>query len=365
MVLGIKWADKQRDVRALARGVGQAAAFAPTRWVPSIVGGPASLLPPYAKYSEYRRVVPGYATPLEVLRYWPDVLLPSVPLETPDWAPSLTRYFTFRPSTVERVPDQWGATTSFPDESWFFVNGILTNDDLARFNAAYLAHLFRRPVTVVQNATSGALFDLVECATGKAHITSTEAAKVALPPIHAALTDPSKTRVVLIAHSQGTIIAANVLQRLAESYAGKVPGPGSSREGLRQLEKHEIAKLEVYAFANCATEMRHIDLGEDGPVPHLESFANEWDLVARLGAIAPDAPSAEVEIDGPVYLRHGAKGHLLNEHYLIPVEVEQLRGQRPGGDGTSAPYQLVAGSGDPERDRVPRLYAYLNGGRPD
>ena len=194
MILGIKWSDRQRNLGALLHGVRHAAAFAPDGWLPSILGGPGSWLPPYGRFSEYRHVVPGYATPGEVLRYWPDVLVPSLPLETPDWAPSVAGYVTFRPSTVEQVPDKWGATTSYPDESWFFINGILTNSELARFNARYLASLFRRPVTVVQNATSGLLIDLLECAAGKTHVNSTEAAKTALPPIHAALTDPERER---------------------------------------------------------------------------------------------------------------------------------------------------------------------------
>lgn len=363
MVLGIKWSDSHRSLAELLRGVRDAAAFSPAKWVPSILGGPLSVLPPYGKFSEYRHVVPLYAAPGELLKYWPDVLIPSLPLETPDWAPSIAGLFTFRPSTVEEVPDRWGATTSFPEEEWFLINGILTNDDLARVNARYLAHLFRRPVTLVQNATSGALVDLLECAAGKSHIASTEAAKVALPPIHAALIDPQKTRVVVIAHSQGTIIAANVLERLAQLVAGEVPVPGSSREGLRPLTDEDIAKLEVYAFANCASQMRYID--QQRRVPWLESFANEWDLVARLGSIAPDRPSAGIEIDGPVYWRPGEKGHFLNEHYLIPVERRQLRGQRPAGDGTAAPYELKDQTGDPLTDRVPRLFSYLNGGRPE
>ncbi len=362
-VAGIKWQDRQRDVGALLRGVRHAADFAPTRWVPSILGGPASLLPPYGRFSEYRHVVPGYGTVGQLLRYWPDVILPSAPMQTPDWAPSAAGYVTYRPSTVEQLPDKYGTTTSYPDEAWFFINGILTNDSLARVNAQYLAYLFRRPVSVVHNATSGmlGLVDLMECAVGKVDVTSTEAAKVALPPIHAALTDPGTSRVVLIAHSQGTIIASNVLERLAELARGVVPPYGSSREGLRPLLPEEIAKLEVYCFANCATKMRYHDA--QARVPWIESYANEWDLVARLGAIAPAPAEAEVEIDGPVFLRRGATGHLLNEHYLMPVEAEQLRGQRPGGDGTAAPYELVEGTGGPGVDGVPRLYSYLNGGR--
>ncbi len=51
---------------------------------------------------------------------------------------------------------------------------------------------------------------------------------------------------------------------------------------------------------------------------------------------------------------------MLNEHYLRDIERCQKSGRRPGGDGTAAPYELVARTGD----GVPRLFSYINGGVP-
>ena len=110
-------------------------------------------------------------------------------------------------------PDQYGSYQSYPREKWFFINGIMTNDDVAQFNAAFLSDLFHRPVTLIQNSTCGLLTDLAECALGKQWQRTTEAVKKAFPAIHAALKS-EKEKVVIIAHSQGTIIASVVLQLL-------------------------------------------------------------------------------------------------------------------------------------------------------
>ena len=69
-----------------------------------------------------------------------------------------------------------------------------------------------------------------------------------------------------------------------------------------------------------------------------------------------------IRIDGQCYMSGGAWGHLLNEHYLIPIEHSQKRGRKPGGNNTDAPgapYEPLA-SGQPG----PRLFAYINGGTP-
>ena len=59
--------------------------------------------------------------------------------------------------------------------------------------------------------------------------------------------------------------------------------------------------------------------------------------------LAPRAEHWGIDIAGPRYEHRGAWGHLLNEHYLAAIERCQKSGRRPGGDGTSAPYELVGG----------------------
>ena len=55
------------------------------------------------------------------------------------------------------------------------------------------------------------------------------------------------------------------------------------------LEEAELAKLEIYGFANCANTMRYYRPPVEGqkPIPWIESFGNQHDLVARLGMLAP------------------------------------------------------------------------------
>lgn len=323
----IRWQDHQRSFGQLVKAGLDAARMRPSRVATSVLGDACSLLPPYGAHSEYRHIV--YAGPVSTATWLLDVGTPSLPLATPGWAPSLLDFLFWHPSTLERVPDRFDHPASFPDEAWFFINGIMTNESLARVNGRHLARVFGRPMTVIHNATSGLVVDLAECVVGKAYFATTEAAKTALPPIHAALTDPSITRVVVLAHSQGTIIAANVLERIGQLHDKQVPPPGSSRYGLSALDDEHIAKLEIYAFANCATRMPYVD-----PVRHtpwIESYGNEWDVVARLGMLAPDKGGTGVQISGPLYQRPGEVGHLLGEHYVD--QLGGLPGQAGCGDG--------------------------------
>lgn len=362
MPVPIRWSDHQRGLKQLAEAAAGAVAMRPARLATSVFGGAGSVLPPYDATSEYRHVA--YAGPRATLTYILDVATPSLPLPTPAWAPNVADVLFWHPSTIERIGDRFGHPASFPDEAWFFINGIMTNDSVARVNARSLARLFGRPVTVIHNSTSGLVVDLAECLLGKAHFATTEAAKTALPAVHAALTDPTISRVVVIAHSQGTIIAANVLERLSQLHRGEVPPPGSSRYGLNALSDGEVAKLEIYAFANCATQMRYIQ--RDTRVPWIESFGNEWDLVARLGMLAPNKSGTGVHIDGPIYQHTDKPGHLLNEHYLVPIAAAQMRGQRRGSNGSPSPFDLLddGETGVKESD-APRLFSYLNAGAPN
>jgi len=288
-------------------------------------------------------------------------------------------------------PDHNGSTTAFPDEAWFFVNGIMTNDSVAQINSAYLAYLFHRPLTMIQNSTDSLWIDLFECALSKEWYRVVEPAVKAFPPIYDALKSKHKQRVVVICHSQGTIIMSVILRLLGQlirrpavaleaeaaprALAAAAPSyappefvyPDEDPIDLRDfdwLTEAELAKLEVYCFANCANTMPTIAHAADGrPLPWIESFGNEKDIVARLGMLAPRPEKWGIRIDGPRYVRRGAWGHVLNEHYLKEIERRQKRGRRPGGDGTAAPYEPVADSVQ-EADQAPRLFSYINGGQP-
>ena len=203
-----------RALDDLAGGVWDALRIRPPAWGASFFGSPVSWLP--ARYSEFGLLYSWRV--LRTARYVADVSIPSMPVTAPAWFPEPLAPFFWHPSRVGQHPDHNESSTAHPHEAWLFINGIMTNDALARQNAAYLADLFHRPITLIENSTDGVLEDLVECVREKSFGRNAEATEKAFPAIYEALKDPEKRRVVVIAHSQGTIIASAVLRLMALIY---------------------------------------------------------------------------------------------------------------------------------------------------
>ena len=65
----------------------------------------------------------------------------------------------------------------------------------------------------------------------------------------------------------------------------------------------------------------------------------------------------------PALRAAGWLGHLLNEHYLWPIEQGQKDGRRRGGQHGRAPYELIDADAFPDTT-LPRLFSYINGGAP-
>ena len=198
-------------------------------------------------------------------------------------------------------------------------------------------------------------------------------------------------RVIVLAHSQGTIIVANVLRAVAkalhsdsveqqdprwEGFTERLMGGvdtetqkmlrNSLAQFLAEFTEHGLSgaferlrKLEVYTFANCADRMRYVFPVMQ--VPYMEHFANECDVVARLGVLSPlrSRGDASVEIDGPVFEQKGAWGHLLNEHYLTAID-DHLGS---GDSKHSRDYNPYL----PQTEHLgrSRLYEYFRGKRPE
>ncbi len=271
---------------------------------PKTVFGPArGWFPPFHPYSELSL--------LDIRNFFPMVkflfimIIPPLPLRRPAWLSFLPRFLFLKEATVIQVPPPPDGAAGSPDERWFFINGIATNKTISKWNIAYLQQLFKRPLTVIHNPPDSLLYDIVESALGKSGHYISHPARVALEPLERALEEPGITRVVLLAHSQGTIIAANVLKKLQE-----------------RTDPEHLAKLEIYAFSNCAHEMRSLPHPSGPPgrrIPYIESFANRKDLVAGLGMLSPQKEKLGIHIDGETYIREGW-GHFLNEHYLIAFD---------------------------------------------
>ena len=367
--------------------------ISPPLYASSIFGLPWTWLPPFNRYSEFKII--DLWRPGRTAKFLANTWIPSIPRTPPTFGPPFLNDLFWQPTVILQRPDHNGSYTTFPDEAWFFVNGIMTNDAVAQINSAYLAHLFHRPLTMIQNSTDSLWADLFECALGKEWYRVVEPAIKAFPPIYDALKSPHKQRVVVICHSQGTIIMATVLRLLAELAPAEVrlprpaaamePAPAPEARGLFEeapryappefvypdqepinlddfepLTGAELAKLEVYCFANCANTMPYIGAWEGRPVPWIENFGNEHDIVARLGMLAPRASTGGSILPGRA-TNIAARGATCSTNTTCAaIERCQKSGRRPGGDGTSAPYELVGGA----VDAAPRLFSYINGGVP-
>lgn len=349
-------------------------------------------------YSELRLLEPSHW--IEGAQTLTHLLLPALPRRLPPRARYWSRVkpivkpvlrLFLRSSAVYRYQDLQQAPDPSPDQSWFFLNGIGTDRRVLNLNAAYLSELFGRPLTLLHNPSCGLFLDLAEVSIRRDWRGLEEAARSAFAPVYAALKQPQSRRVVLIAHSQGTIVASVLLslfrllyrptagallrgavpwpesrcpeQSLARRLAREWQFPSAERVELRAhvpgsqavsppLSREELSKLELYCFANCAGSMEPVDSGL--ALPYIESYANEHDPIGRLDGLANDAP----HLCGERYVRPEAWGHLLNAHYLQPMEREWLAA--PAGAVPRTALQALAGN----RLQTPRLFGYFGGASP-
>lgn len=324
------------------------------------------------------------------------LVIPALPRRLPAWARLQPRLkpavrLLLRPSRVYRYRPARPRPDPTPDQSWFFLDGIGSSRPLLMHQAAYLTELFGRPLTLLHNPSCGLLPDLFECTLGKGRTGVSEAARMAFAPLYSALKQPCQRRVVLLAHSQGTIIASVLLwllrglypptaeellngeprcpeQRVARAIAerwgfpcaqlaaGRLHRPDAVRPTLTLAE---LAKLEIYAFGNCASLMGPI--ARQAQAPYVESYGNEFDLLARLGVLAPPASAhGACRVGGERFVRRGARGHLLNAHYLWPMEQEWRASQRVESLDRRSEWRPLPGN----MARRPRLFGYFDGATP-
>ena len=402
--LSITTAAPPNSYEELLRIVWEALQFFPPFYVQSIFGPIASWLPPHRVDSEFNII--DVWRPLRTLNYLVDVSVPAHSYAPNRWArtllPPAVQHLFWRPSNYFQQPDPFACDNSFANEHWFFINGVATNEPVAHFNSDLLSKLFNRPLTVVHNETDSLILDLLQCALGKTFKTRpnleepqtmTEPAIKATVAILEALKNPLRDKVVVICHSQGTIITANVLRALRRAlnhvkllHAAPDSLPALDlklidklaleillrdellEKSAQELENHLcriMCKLEVYTFANCADRMTYVaeminEKGDTVALPYIENFANQFDLVARLGVLSPlrESDPKLIHIDGPIYTKTGeeAWGHLLNQHYLFGIE--SFLKAAPGE--VSNPYQPITIA----EAKLPRLYQYYKGGRP-
>lgn len=107
-------------------------------------------------------------------------------------------------------------------------------------NLNRLALTFKRPVLGIHNKTSGIIFDVVECLVQRNFGYATSDVRTCFRLLKEVLYDPSKSKVILILHSQGGIVGGMVLDWL-----------------LLEMPQDLLSKLEVYTFGNAANHFNN------------------------------------------------------------------------------------------------------------
>ncbi|WVQ84284.1 hypothetical protein IAT38_006436 [Cryptococcus sp. DSM 104549] len=200
----------------------------------------------------------------------------------------------------------------FEDETWLFVNGVATSKSGLILILNRLYQLFGRRVIGVHNRSYGFWFDLVECMLQRDFVWQTKDTRDGYDIISAEIAKPHKTKIVLMAHSQGGIILTSWIDQLLSDFSTDL-----------------LRKVEIYTFASAATHFS-VPTANGQPVfARVEHFVNTKDFVSRIGllAFAPEAPAAALaganppptvsgRFAGRIFQRIGETGHLLLTHYL-------------------------------------------------
>lgn len=224
-----------------------------------------------------------------------------------------------------------------PDETWILVNGIVETKAMAEASADLIKDLTGRKVTVFYNPTQGFGMDIAECLLGRTLNTNSRPAERLADVVDGQL--EMGRNVVLICHSQGSIIAANAMRTMCN----RVKEEEDEKKKNALLERLE--RLELYSFAAAADEFCSVPTRDGESVaPFAEHFAAEWDMVARIGSLyfsgqLPPVNGAEIHPEnwnGRVHLLKASndgekqpedwQGHLVKEH-LWPAVVAGELGQ--------------------------------------
>lgn len=182
---------------------------------------------------------------------------------------------------------------------WFFINGMGTAPPVALLNASELARHFHRPITLIHTPTWGIVRDVAESITAR---TLRKDGKLSRPALNVLIDALEKQdQVVLVCHSQGTIVASYIVRKLLRN----------------ATTRHLVRKLEIYCIGGVADSLEidpQLTLAAGHPVPYVEHFANGRDYLAEVGILAHLDSTA-----GTVYCLSGRTGHLLNQHYLPAI----------------------------------------------
>lgn len=225
------------------------------------------------------------------------------------------------------------------EELWIYINGIATTLEGAKINCRKMRELFGQPVKLLHNPTENPVLDIMECMIGKTGLLKHGSTKPRDQLRNILLREmkiENYKKIVLVAHSQGTIITGNAVADISDAANNAIPeddiswfdkdsiwfDKGDNGETMKRKAaelKKTLKKFEVYLFAGCA---HHVD----GAFVHrLECLSNRGDFVAMLGHLFPDflkplwkntRGNGIVYKDNKSFEEKSSWGHLLLSHYL-------------------------------------------------
>ena len=136
------------------------------------------------------------------LKLLSDIFLIKLPIYCPKWMPNIIKRIFFGQNS-RYIKDE----EEIMDKVCFiYLNGILSNYKTVCKSQEILKKKFNRPINLIHNVTDSLLMDLIECLIGKETNELTEPSMLCLSIISQKLLSNKIDKVVLICHSQGTII---------------------------------------------------------------------------------------------------------------------------------------------------------------
>jgi hypothetical protein len=169
-----------------------------------------------------------------------------------------------------------------------YINGMMTNEDMALYQLDYLQSLLEQKVELVYNHTEGFFKDIIECSIDRHEHAVTEATINTVEIIKEKL--KNEDQLFIIGHSQGAIIATSALKILQNV-----------------LSDFELNKIKYITFG---AGFKNSDLSDS---IYSEHYANCGDPIVHLGLLNPESV-----IKGSVYKRD-VHGHMFIADYLYPM----------------------------------------------
>jgi len=142
-------------------------------------------------------------------------------------------------------------------ERWFFLNGCCVSGHNLQNNVDLLSETFGRPIFAIHNRTYGVLGDLFECILQRSFDLFTEETRVCYEYMKSYCVDPDVKKVVMIGHSQGCIMASQILDQLYVDLPAEAVSKLEVRHLVQPLELATNDKRSTHLAMQLPTSTTH------------------------------------------------------------------------------------------------------------